>query len=496
MLSPNRTQSARSIILKSLCSYAAFRDRLASVGGGLLVDAIRRDDVGAARALLQHTAWTPDLESALELQAVLPAGWQIVVRDGGALLTDAAVALGRADGSLERRAELDRLAGEVGNLERQAEDSGPNRAAATARAAAARDGLAAARATEARVGAARRAAEEAERVAARRAERLAREVAWQETAAERAEAELARHRAALGVLEASGGGSDQPSAGPDGVGASPSAQRSSALAAWELRVNDLRTRRDQLAAELAERDRARSEATAVHAREAAGAAMSQDRIERADREMAELGRREVEVTLHRDRLAVDVAAAHSREESLRLVLAEARAADAQDRALLAAAESSVTGARDRLRSVEERLRGAEVAELENRLALDLIRDQVLAELGGLGSVGLRALGLPDVPDVPEGAVRGQDDLMAPVGEDDFEQATRQPVVVGHEDFHTGEGSFPGSVAGTLGRGISFAGQARRTEPGVAGRFVPTGRTVLPRRPGRRAGPGSPVPSPR
>ena len=73
--------------------------------------------MGAARTLLQRTAWTPDLASALDLQALLPAGWQIVVRDGGAVVSDATVALGRADGTLERRAELDRLAAEVGRLE-------------------------------------------------------------------------------------------------------------------------------------------------------------------------------------------------------------------------------------------------------------------------------------------------------------------------------------------------------------------------------------------
>ena len=374
---------------------AAFRDRLAGAGGGLLTDVIRRDDVGAARSLLQRTAWTPDLESALELQGLLPAGWQIVVRDGGAVLSEAAIALGRADGSLERRAELDRLAGDVARLEREAEATGPARAAATARTTAAREALVAVRADEARVGAARRAAEEAERVAARTVERVAREAAWQETAAERADAELVRQRAALVVLEASAGGPAQafgPATDEVATTSDPAATPT-ALAAWERRVADLRMRRDQLAAELAERDRVRSEAEVRQAREAAGAAMSQDRIERADREMAALGRREVEVALERDRLAVDVAAALSREETLRAALAETRAADAGDRALLAVAEATVTGARERLRSIEDRLRGAEVADLEHRLALDLIREQVVAELGGLGGVGFEALGI-------------------------------------------------------------------------------------------------------
>ena len=382
---------------------AVFRDRLASAGGGLLVESIRRDDVGAARALLERTAWTPDLASALDLQGLLPAGWQIVVHDGGAVVSEATVALGRADGTLERQAELDRLGSEVGRLEKEAARAGPARVEAAARATAARDGLAAARVQETGVGAARRAAEEEERVAARAVERVAREVAWLDAAADRAEAELVRQRAALAALQASVGGPALPGAGPGAGGSRDQTGDATAVEVWELRVGELRVRRDQLASELAERDRVRSAAEAVHAREAAGAAMSQDRIERADREMAALGRREADVVLERDRLAVEVAAATSREETLRISLAEARSADAGDRELLATAETAATGARERLRSAEDRLRGAEVGELEHRLALDLIREQVLVELGGLGGVGLRALGLS----VPGLSVPGQ-----------------------------------------------------------------------------------------
>jgi len=371
----------------------AFRDRLAIIGGGLLIDGIRRDDVGAARALLERTAWTPDLASALDLQGLLPPGWQIVVRDGGAVVGAATVALGRSDGTLERRVELERLGAEVGRLESEAARAESERALATARTTAARTNHGTVRADEARIGAARRAAEESERVAARAVERILREVVWQDAGAQRAEAELARQNSALALLEASPGGLSAPAASSQDSSVRAGHGDPTALQAWESRVVELRARRDQLAAELAERDRVRSEAEAVHAREAAGAAMSQDRIERADREMVALGRREIEVALERDRLALDVAAAVSREESLRAVLAQARAADAGDRELLVAAESASTSAREHLRAVDGRMRSAEVAELENRLALDLIREQVLVELGGLGGVGLRALGL-------------------------------------------------------------------------------------------------------
>ncbi len=363
---------------------AAFRDRLASVGGGFLAEAIRRDDVGAARALLDRTAWTPDLESALELQALLPPGWQVVVRDGGALVGAATVALGRVDGTLERRAELDGLQAEFGRLEKDAALAEAAGVAAASEAATVRAAFEGLRAEEGRVGAARRAAEETERVAARSLERIARESVWQEAAAERAETEVERHRAALAILDEA---SAETAAAPGRT------LDQSALEAWDLRVAELRARRDQLAVDLAERDRVRADAQAVQARETAGAAMSQDRIERAERETAQLAERESAILLERDRLAVEVAAATSREEALRVVLAEARAADAGDRAALAAAEGATGIARDRLRSAEDRLRGAEVAELESRLALDLIREQALVELAGLGGVGLRALGL-------------------------------------------------------------------------------------------------------
>ncbi len=382
----------------------AFRDRLAMLGGGLLAEAIRRDDAGAVRTLLERTAWTPDLAAALELQGLLPDGWQVVSRDGTAVVGTAAVGLGRAEGTLERRADLDRLVAELRRRESDAAQAEQARSVAADEAAVARDAHAAARSDEARIGAERRAAEEAERVAARGVEHVARETAWLEAGAGRAAAELARHVAALAVLEATHGpteahGSAAAEPGVGGAGAgSPGAggghEERTAIEAWQARVDELRARRDQLALELAAHDQARSEAEAVRAREAAGAAMSQDRIDRADREVSVLARREAAAVLDRDRLSLDVAAATSREASLRASLLEARAADAGDRDLLVAADAAVAAARDRLRTAQDRLRTAEVAELEHRLALELIREQVLVELAGLGALGLRALGLP------------------------------------------------------------------------------------------------------
>jgi chromosome segregation protein len=61
------------------------------------------------------------------------------------------------------------------------------------------------------------------------------------------------------------------------------------------------------------------------------------------------------------------------------------------RARLVEAETAAAQARERLRACQERVRNAEVAELEARLALDAIREQVLVELAGLGDLGLRLL---------------------------------------------------------------------------------------------------------
>ena len=329
-----------------------------------------------------------------------PAGWQIVVRDGSALLGPATVALGRVDGTLERKAGLERIEAELRRLELEASEAAKVRTNAGERATAARAAHAAARADEARIGAARRAAEEAERIAARSVERLARESAWLEAGAERAEADLARQRVALAALEAADAASRGTTRQPM-HGRWCSGRRRSERVARPGRAGSRSSGHAAISwpSDLAQRDRVRADAEAARARESAGAAMSQDRIDRADAEMAALGRREAEVALERDRLAIDLAAATSREQSLRAALAEARATDAADRGLLVAADAALGAARDRLRAIDERLRVAEVAELESRLALDLIREQVLAELGGLGALGLRALGLlePGVP---------------------------------------------------------------------------------------------------
>jgi Chromosome segregation ATPases len=58
---------------------------------------------------------------------------------------------------------------------------------------------------------------------------------------------------------------------------------------------------------------------------------------------------------------------------------------------LAEVEAAASHSRERLRICQEEVRSAEVAEMEARLVLDSIREQVLLELAGLGDLGLRLL---------------------------------------------------------------------------------------------------------
>lgn len=388
-----------------------FRDRLAAVGGGVLADAVRRDPVGAARRILARAAWVPDLAALVELQPDLPEGWIAVSRDGGAVAGPIAIALGRAEGPLERRAQLERLETELGVAEAEVAELEREAVAASATATDARTALEAARHEESTAVARRRTVEDDERASGRAAERLARESAWHVALAERAEAETARlHEALAGLERAAAERTEAADAAAQGGPDDPSA-----LATWEMRAAELRSRRDRLAVSLRTSDGARREAEAIVARAVAAATYDQERIARSEVDERALAAREAELGAERERLAVDAAAAGAREAAARTALDELRSADAVDRERSLAAEAAATAARDRLRAADERIRTAEVADLEMRLGLDAIREQVLVELAGIGAVGTRALraaalDLPD--DLTTAGGDGTDDLAA------------------------------------------------------------------------------------
>jgi chromosome segregation protein len=366
-------------------------------GGGKLADAVRVDLNGAALRLVAHAMWVPDLYAALEVQGHLPAGW-IVVTLGGAVATAAGmVTLGRSESLLDRRAELARLDEELARLDKEAAAAAAESDDVTRRAAAARAAFDSVREAESAAAAARRQAEDQERRAARDLEAAARESAWRSAQAARARSEQERLAAAVREAEVAAAPSSSAAgvggpAGPGGTAGEAGAdQARRAIHEWESRVASMRARRDDLAREEAALEAARRDAEARRARAAAAAEFDQTRIAELERQTGELADRERALAAEREVLGEELAAAAARETLLRAELDEVRGAGAVARAQLAEAEAATGRARERLRACQERVRSAEVAELEARLALDSVREQALVELSGLGELGLRML---------------------------------------------------------------------------------------------------------
>lgn len=364
---------------------AEFLARVADAGGAPLLEAVRHDPAGIVRRLVANAVWVPDLSSLLSLQPHLPLGWSAVVRDGSAVAGAVAVRFGRPEGALERAAEEGRLSRELAELE--AEAAGAQALAEEARQAAVAARSAMVRATEAEsvAGAARRRAEDRERAAGRGAEAAAREAAWHAAQAGRLEAESHRLRDVLLELETSGAA--LASVAPDGT----TPDEAAAMEHWQARVVERRTQRDRVAAELANADRSRREAEAARAAAEQGAAMDHERLLRAERETDQLDERRREAAVLAATTAADLAAAESALGVARAALDSLLASDEDDRVRMALAESAAAEARDRLRATEGRSRASEAADLQARMELDLVREQVLVELAGLGEIGLRAL---------------------------------------------------------------------------------------------------------
>ena len=400
-------------------------DALANAAGGRLTDAVRRDPNGAVRTLLARAVWAPDLAAALEVQPVLPLGWIVVTRDGGAVVDAFTVRIGRGDSPLERRAEADRLAREAEAVAAESAAAEVETKSAAQVAAAARGALEAARAAESAAAARRRRAEDVERSAGRELEAAAREAAWHTAQAERLAAEAERAAAALAVLEAR-----PASDAPTGEGAKGELE---AIAAWESRVSELRTRRDRLANDVAAADRARRDAEARRARAEAAVAMAEARIASTERDLAALADRERVAGDERDAVSGELAEAASRERQAREVLEGLLADDRAERARLAEAERAATAARERLRAADDRARASDVATLEARLNLDSLREQLLVELAGLGEVGLRHLAetagvsvadlvLAAAPGLEDAGEAGSDDATSADGDADVRAA--------------------------------------------------------------------------
>jgi chromosome segregation protein len=130
--------------------------------------------------------------------------------------------------------------------------------------------------------------------------------------------------------------------------ATGSASAADGAAAWEERVRELRFRRDRLAEQKAASDAIRQEAEGRRARAEAAVALDEERIVHADREEAALVAHITESTGERN--------------ALRTVLTVAVEHEARAR-----------------------------AELEARLGVDALREQLLVELAGLGELGIQRL---------------------------------------------------------------------------------------------------------
>jgi len=385
-------------------------------GGGRLAEAVRVDPTGVVGRLLSRALWVPDLKGGLAVQPHLPQGWIVVTREGAVATANGVVAVGRRESQLERRAELERMSGEADRLEKEAGVAAEAARKATQEVEAARQALARALEEERQATAARREAEEGERLAARAVETAAREAAWRSAQAERAGAERDRLSAAARASEAAARGDAGGTA--DGDTGDQEAQPG-AMREWEARAAALRARRDQLAAEEAGLDVARREAEARQARAGAAAEMDQLRLAELDRQASELGERERTLAADREGLGESLAAARIREAGVRGELEEIRRAEAALRGQLTEAETAAGKARERLRVCQERIRNAEVAELESRMALDAIREQVLVELAGLGELGLRLLSTEgEIDDEPQGEEQQRAERDASEGDDD------------------------------------------------------------------------------
>ncbi|HEX3428657.1 MAG TPA: hypothetical protein VHS36_07610, partial [Candidatus Limnocylindrales bacterium] len=248
-------------------------------------------------------------------------------------------------------------------------------------------------ADEARAVAERRRAEEAERATARELEAVIREAGWHAAQIERLTGDVERAREAVTALEGVTIWGSADGDGSDGItrhaadGRAVATDEAAAIATWEARAADLRTRRDRLAAEQAAVDARRREVEAGRARAEATVAMDEERIVRAEREAIALAEREERLSAERRVIGEELAAAVERERRASSDLAEVRAADSVARDRLTAAERAAAAARERLRSVDDRLRAADRSDLEARLGRDSLREQLLVELAGLGDLG-------------------------------------------------------------------------------------------------------------
>ncbi len=370
----------------------SFVDGVRARGGGLLGEAVRRDDSGAVTRLLKRAVWLPDEAACLDIQASLPPGWVAVARTGGLVAGEVAAWL-RPDGrGLHLRTDLDVLAAELATATASADEAKVAQAAAEESVTGARAALAAARDAESEAMASRRRADELAQSAASAADNASREAAWLQAQAARLAGEAARLRAALpSETPAANREAAATTRGPstaDGAGSPGQAIRD-----HEERLANLARQRRELLAELDSARAARLESERARARAEAAAALAERELARVGRAAADLAEREGRLASEREELVMLLAQAEQGVAAAESALAAIAAAASAERDRLRAAEVAASTARERVRVAQERARVDEREDLEARLALDGLRDQLIVELAGLGAIGLRHLGV-------------------------------------------------------------------------------------------------------
>jgi chromosome segregation protein len=362
-------------------------------GGGPLAEAIRRDDAGAVTALLARAVWLPTPEAALQLQPELPAGWVAVARDGSLVVGEVASWVRPEGRGLHLKADVDRLAGEATEAEGRAAAAREAASSADDGVAAARAALLSAREAESVAVAALRRAEELDRAAGARTESAARDAAWLAAQSARLQNEAARLRASI---PAEAKQVDEAGSGRSGEGTTEPTDRTAptvpaAAAAAERRLAELRERRDGVAARL---DAARAERAAherARAQAEASTALAERQLAAAAATAADIAAREARLLLDRDDVAALLADAERAVAAGEATLATVTGGAATERERLRAAEQAAASGREATRIAGERARLAERDDVEARLGLEGLHEQLLVELAGLGGTGLAHL---------------------------------------------------------------------------------------------------------
>ena len=352
------------------------------LGGGSLVDAIRRDPQGEVVRLIERVVWLPDLGVAIRFAPALLPGWRAVTLAGDVVTDEGVVRLASEQSLLELRADRDETRRRSVEVESRlaAANAALKKQRTAAESSAGEIGPAQATLDDAR--AQRRSAEERERVAQRRAEQWLREVTWERSQAERLAGEAAsateladRFAADVVALEAQ-------TAGPATVQKDP---------ADATPLAELRGRRDDLARQRAAEETRLTEWQEERRRTEVRRAIDETRLTDLDGEQRRASARQAELTAEDEALSTRLAAAQLQEAARSTELEQVLAAGVEDRSRLVAAERSATEARERLRVAEQQTRKSEVAQMEARLQLEQVREQLLVELAGIGQDGLLAL---------------------------------------------------------------------------------------------------------